>query len=68
MTSITREVAMPEKADLCSALWRRPNAESRAESAFGACCPSVASLAWSLAGAGMPRVGGFYGCWPASVR
>jgi hypothetical protein len=33
---------------------------SCAESAFGACCPSVASLAWSLAGAGMPGSAGVF--------
>ena len=36
------------------AVTRAESTLSHPESAFGACCPSVASLAWSLAVAGMP--------------
>jgi hypothetical protein len=37
--------------------WSAASAPS-AKSAIGACCPSVASLAWSLAVAGMPGSAG----------
>ena len=70
-----RRMAPPGRA------WRRQNrpicawvavraepALGRAKSAFGACCPSVASLSWSLAVAGMPgSAGGVSGCWLASA-
>jgi hypothetical protein len=52
--------------DLCDSAASTDRNSAHADSAFGACCASVVSLAWSLAVAGcLGWREGWSGCWPA---